>query len=193
MARRFTTSATAWASARSVLQEFQPGRRGKEQVRHLDPRAAIQPRRAARGASGRHRRGWTSPCGAPLLAGGDGEPRHRRRWRAAPRRESRACAMSKRSPSGSLDVAWRSTASSRSSGVMPAPSSTTRISRRPPPSSTISIRRAPASSAFSTSSFTADAGRSTTSPAAMRSTRTGSSLRTASPAPALKPDYSPTG
>ena len=38
----------------------------------------------------------------------------------------------------------------------------------PPPSVRTSMRRAPASSAFSTSSLTADAGRSTTSPAAMR-------------------------
>ena len=60
---------------------------------------------------------------------------------------------------------------------MPAPSSLTRISRRPPASIAISMRRAPASSAFSTSSFTAAAGRSTTSPAAMRSTSTGSRRR----------------
>ena len=51
-----------------------------------------------------------------------------------------------------------------------SPSSVTRIRRRPPPSVTISIRVAPASSAFSTSSLTTLAGRSTTSPAAMRLT-----------------------
>ncbi len=78
-----------------------------------------------------------------------------------------------------LGVAWRSTARSRSSGVMPSPSSTTRMRLRPPPSITTSIRLAPASKAFSTSSFTAEAGRSTTSPAAMRSTSTGSRRRTA--------------
>ena len=38
----------------------------------------------------------------------------------------------------------------------------------PPPSSSTAMRVAPASSAFSTISFTAAAGRSTTSPAAMR-------------------------
>ena len=42
--------------------------------------------------------------------------------------------------SGSFEVAWRSTASARSSRVMPAPSSVTRIRRRPPPSVTISMR-----------------------------------------------------
>src|SRR5579884_3877687 len=50
---------------------------------------------------------------------------------------------------------------------MPEPSSATRISRRPPFSTSIRIDRAPASSEFSSSSFTTDAGRSTTSPAAI--------------------------
>ena len=45
-------------------------------------------------------------------------------------------------------------------------------------STVTSMVRAPASMAFSTSSFTAEAGRSTTSPAAMRSTSTGSRRRT---------------
>ena len=58
--------------------------------------------------------------------------------------------------------------SARSARVMPPPSSVTRISRRPPPSVSTSILRAPASSAFSTSSLTTLAGRSITSPAAMR-------------------------
>jgi len=95
---------------------------------------------------------------------------------ASPRKPS--VAIRERSPSGSFEVAWRSTASSRSSGVMPAPSSTTRMNLRPPSSTVTSTDRAPASMAFSTSSFTAAAGRSTTSPAAMRSTRTGSRRRT---------------
>ena len=70
--------------------------------------------------------------------------------------------------SASLEVAWRSSASGRSSGGMPQPSSPTRISPLPPASSATSIRVAPASIAFSTSSLTTEAGRSTTSPAAMR-------------------------
>ena len=60
---------------------------------------------------------------------------------------------------------------------MPAPSSPTAISVLPPSRSTISILRAPASIAFSTSSLTAAAGRSMTSPAAMRLTTTGGSWR----------------
>src|SRR5436853_1812566 len=53
---------------------------------------------------------------------------------------------------------------------MPQPSSATRIRSSPPPSISTSIRRAPASQAFSTSSLTTEAGRSMTSPAAMRAT-----------------------
>ena len=50
------------------------------------------------------------------------------------------------------------------------PSSLTSMRSMPPPSSATAMRLAPASSAFSTSSFTAAAGRSITSPAAMRLT-----------------------
>jgi hypothetical protein len=73
--------------------------------------------------------------------------------------------------SPSFEVACRSTASGSSSAAMPQPSSSTSTSSRPPPPTATSTRVAPASSAFSTSSFTTDAGRSTTSPAAMRLTR----------------------
>ena len=51
------------------------------------------------------------------------------------------------------------------------------MSRRPPASIATSILFAPASSAFSINSFTAAAGRSITSPAAMRSTSKGSRRR----------------
>src|SRR6185312_9580705 len=67
----------------------------------------------------------------------------------------------------SFDVACRSNASSASSRPIPCPLSTIRISFRPPPSTSSRIRVAPASSEFSSSSFTTDAGRSTTSPAAI--------------------------
>jgi hypothetical protein len=66
-----------------------------------------------------------------------------------------------------FDVAWRASASTASSRGMPVPSSLTRTSARPPSSIVTSTLVAPASSAFSTSSFTTDAGRSTTSPAAI--------------------------
>src|SRR5437016_5549036 len=51
---------------------------------------------------------------------------------------------------------------------MPLPSSATSMRRLPPSSRATAIWAAPASMAFSTSSFTADAGRSMTSPAAIR-------------------------
>ena len=73
--------------------------------------------------------------------------------------------------SGNLEVACRSSASAISSGVMPHPSSATSINSVPPKDRRISIRMAPASMAFSTSSFNALAGLSTTSPAAIRFTR----------------------
>src|SRR5262245_46743977 len=95
---------------------------------------------------------------------------------ASPRKPS--VRIDNRSSSCNFDVACRSTASARSARGMPSPSSLTRISRRPPPSVSTSTRRAPASSAFSTSSFTTLAGRSTTSPAAMRLTMASDSWRT---------------
>jgi hypothetical protein len=70
-------------------------------------------------------------------------------------------------PSGSFEVAWRSTASRSSAGVIPQPSSLTSTPSSPPLASAIEIRVAPASSAFSISSLSAEAGRSTTSPAAI--------------------------
>src|SRR5579862_378439 len=96
--------------------------------------------------------------------------------KASPRKPS--VRIDTRSSSASFDVAWRSTASARSARLMPSPSSVTRMRRRPPPSVSTSIRRAPASSAFSTSSLTTLAGRSTTSPAAMRLTMASESWRT---------------
>src|SRR4051812_12194877 len=51
---------------------------------------------------------------------------------------------------------------------MPSPLSVTRILRRPPSSISTAMRVAPASREFSMSSLTIEAGRSTTSPAAMR-------------------------
>ena len=66
-----------------------------------------------------------------------------------------------------LLVACRSRASRASSAVIPSPSSSTRTRRFPPSSTVTATRDAPASRAFSTSSLATDAGRSTTSPAAI--------------------------
>ncbi len=85
---------------------------------------------------------------------------------ASPRKPSVAI-DSKSSAPLIFDVACRSKASSESSGFMPQPSSVIRIKRLPPDSVSIRIDRAPASSAFSSNSLTTEAGRSTTSPAAI--------------------------
>ena len=66
-----------------------------------------------------------------------------------------------------FEVACRSRERSASSRVMPHPSSCTATSLRPPCAIVTLMLRAPASSAFSINSFTMDAGRSTTSPAAI--------------------------
>src|SRR5579863_5378272 len=95
---------------------------------------------------------------------------------ASPRKPSVAI-ESRSSAVRSFDVAWRSNASSASSCIIPLPSSITRIMRLPPDSTSTRIDRAPASSAFSSSSFTTDAGRSTTSPAAMRFATVSGSIR----------------
>ena len=73
-----------------------------------------------------------------------------------------------------LLVAWRRKAVSASPAAMPQPSSVTRIRVMPPCwTSTVTVAAA-ASMAFSMSSLTTDAGRSTTSPAAIRSATWGS-------------------
>ena len=86
--------------------------------------------------------------------------------RASPRKPKEW--MLSRSEPSILLVAWRDNASGKSGPEMPQPSSVTRIRVLPPSAITTSIRCAPASTAFSTNSFTAEAGRSKTSPAAIR-------------------------
>ena len=66
-----------------------------------------------------------------------------------------------------LEVAWRSKQSTASAGLMPQPSSMTWMSVRPASVTTTVTCVAPASTAFSINSFTTDAGRCTTSPAAI--------------------------
>ncbi len=66
-----------------------------------------------------------------------------------------------------FEVACRSKASMASSRTIPQPLSVIWMSFFPPASTLILIRVAPASSEFSNISFTTDAGRSTTSPAAI--------------------------
>ena len=131
------------------------------------------PRRRRRGSRCR------SGCRARASAARSATPT---RSTAAPRRGSRACGWRRDRPRVAiLLVAWRSSASRASSGAMPSPSSSTRTSFLPPSSMVIAMRRAPASRAFSTSSLTTEAGRSTTSPAAIWLARSGGSWRISVP------------
>ena len=75
----------------------------------------------------------------------------------------------------SLEVACREIASSNSADGIPAPSSATSISFLPASSIVIVMERAPASSEFSSNSFTTEAGRSMTSPAAIWDATSGES------------------
>ena len=86
--------------------------------------------------------------------------------RASPRKP-RVAMVSRSSAVRSFEVAWRSKASSASSRTMPQPSSVIWMSLLPPASTSMRMRVAPASSEFSSSSLTTEAGRSTTSPAAI--------------------------
>ena len=109
-------------------QELAAHRRVVEQVAR--PRCACRARRSRAGRRrvrrrGRRSRRRTARRAAAIAA----SPGRRRRWRPAPRRGSRGCAMRNRSSaSWSLLVAWLAKASGRSSAWMPQPSSTTRIS-----------------------------------------------------------------
>ncbi len=95
---------------------------------------------------------------------------------ASPRKPS--VAMAERSAAlAILLVACRSRQRRASSGDMPTPSSSTRTSRLPPYSTATATRVASASMAFSTSSLTTEAGRSTTSPAAIWLARSSGSFR----------------
>ena len=142
---------------RSCTSTVVPAGRGHEQLLadHARPRRArASPcRRAARAATSTAKRVTAQMAGS-----------------ASPRKPS--VAMASRSSSvASLEVAWRASARSTSSAVIPMPSSVTRMSWRPASRRSTVTARASASSAFSTSSFTTEAGRSTTSPAAILLTR----------------------
>ena len=151
------------------LEELEPRRHRGEEVR--------APRRSCPGSSPaaparscrRARPSSRSPLAASAGARRDRQIATPRRSRPAPRRESPACGYRRARRPASLLVACRSTERTRSPRSMPAPSSSIRIRLLPPPrGGDRDPRRAPASMAFSTSSLTTLAGRSTTSPAAMR-------------------------
>ena len=153
------------------LQELAPRGHGAEQLVHLDPGAL------RRGGGARldppagldpELEALLRPARARDAAGG-GRPR---RWPAAPRRGSRSSGC--RPGLGARAQLAGGVALERERGLARASCPSRRRSRaiercrpraRPP-----GCARAPASRAFSTSSFTTEAGRSTTSPAAIWST-----------------------
>lgn len=158
------------------LQEFQPRRRRIEEVVDLDARAMRQRCRHDLGllaAFDRQRPGMRFAG----VARGDREPCNRAD------RGQRLAAEPERADLQEILVIelGRGVAFDRERqvlAVMPLPSSVMPIRRRPPPSVKTSMRLARASMAFSTSSLTTLAGRSTTSPAAMRLTICSGSWRT---------------
>ena len=87
--------------------------------------------------------------------------------RASPRKPMVAMAA-RSSAVRSLEVAWRRKAVRASSRDIPQPLSVTRRKVMPPSRISSVTLEAPASTAFSSSSLATEAGRSTTSPAAMR-------------------------
>ena len=177
MARRCTTS-SAWPNSlrvdfRNLSRAGVAKKRSARSTRVPPPSAAGSGRDLAPASTAR-RQASSAPCLRLVMVSRPTAPME---GSASPRNPKVAIWV--RSSPGSLEVAWRSTARVSSSGVMPCPSSTTWIRLRPPSLRVTSMRRAPASMAFSTSSFTAEAGRSITSPAAMRLTISGGRSRMA--------------
>ena len=164
--------AIASASAAVGLEEFQPRRRGVEQIAHLDARCRAPSAAGFTARTSRRRRPRVvQACGSPAVPRGDGEPRHRadRGQRLAAKAERARC-RSRSSPGelgGGVALDRERQIVARHAGAVVGDADQPCGRRR---RSATSMRRAPASSAFSTSSLTALAGRSTTSPAAMRLT-----------------------
>ncbi len=147
-------------------QELAPRRHLVEQALDPDPGAG---RKRGRPLPGRRAMVDLDPPAVARRASGF-RASAARRWRstAAPRRESRSWSPGRsRRRAASRSRAARAPGASR-----PAPCRSRRrstsISSSPPAESRTATWLAPASSAFSTSSLSALAGRSTTSPAAMR-------------------------
>ena len=167
--RRHRTSGTSGAPA------------GCRRGRHLDDvPSGIRPRRPTRRAA------LDADLGArrTARAGPQREARHRRDRSAAPRRETRASRSARgRRRGGSCWSRGARPPAAHRPPLMPSPSSSTRIALAAALDRD-AMRRAPASIAFSTSSLMTDAGRSTTSPAAIWFARSG--------AVNLSMDYTPT-
>ena len=175
IASRFTTSRQAAYSARGAAQELAPRRHLVEQV--LDANAGAGRKRGRPLARPvRHGRSSIRQPSAPAHPAFDRQPRDAgdRRQRLAAKAEAR-------------DLVDRVVGQLRGGVPLEREAHFVRAScrsRRRPPRSARFRRRsarprswlAPASIAFSTSSFSALAGRSTTSPAAMRLTSSGAAV-----------------
>ena len=120
-------------------QEFQPRRRGEEEVAHLDLRAAAAACR--RRLAQLRRLPPRSPRRAPRRRGATrSKAARRRRWRRAPRRGSRAWRWRRGRRRRASTCSGARRASARSARRMPTPSSATRMRLLPPPAVTISMR-----------------------------------------------------
>ena len=176
IASRLTTSDTAMFSERSDFRNLRRAGVAENRSRTSTREPAIQRRRSDRLLAAAIDDDFEAVACA-VLARGDRQVADRadRRERLAAKPERSGCRAGRR-----LAVSmWRG-ARRRDRGwsrSIPWPSSVTRMSDRPPAAVTMSISRAPASMAFSTSSLTTLAGRSITSPAAMRLTVSAGSWR----------------
>ena len=161
---RRTASMQCASSVASVFRNLRRAGVLKNSSLHFDAWCRWRARRAAaRRCAHRAGRRWAGRRSATAMASSE--------------TEAMAASASPRKPMVPTDsrsarlpillVAWRRSASGSSSRGMPPPSSSTAISRTPPASRRTVTWVAPASSALSTSSRTTEAGRSTTSPAAI--------------------------
>mmetsp|Transcript_65226 Transcript_65226/g.154022 ORF Transcript_65226/g.154022 Transcript_65226/m.154022 type:complete len:278 (-) Transcript_65226:3802-4635(-) len=158
------TASTQWAS--SVASVFRNLRRAGVE-KNSSRTSTLVPRARAAGCSSPLRASSRWACSSAAV----------REAMAMSDTEAMAASASPRKPMVATDsrscrlaillVAWRLRASGSCATGMPQPSSSTTMARTPPAISLTWMLRAPASSALSTSSRTTEAGRSTTSPAAI--------------------------
>ena len=174
IARRLITSLTAWVSARSVRMNLSRAGVAKNKSRNSTTVPAFRAAGFTSDIAPPESEIWapSNPAARDVIVKRPTAPSD---GRASPRNPK--LFMFKRSVPSIFEVACRDKANGKSSADMPHPSSVTRINVLPPSAISTEMRRAPASIAFSTSSFTADAGRSTTSPAAIRLIAASSSCR----------------
>ena len=149
-------------------QELPPRGHRAEQLLHHHLGAWPGPRRDRRAGGPPASTRTSVPSAAPCSAVRSTEPRHRGDGGQGLSPEARGCGW-RGDPPPSGACWWRGGAprALHPRGTSPRRRRAPRWTRTPPPSRRTSMDRAPASSAFSASSLTTEAGRSTTSPAAI--------------------------